>query len=273
VSAPGNAQWGLAEWGSAEWAGPPAATVTASGTGALSLVGSGTAHVQIHATGIGALSLVGSGTGHLAVPGVGVGTLTLTGTGTADYRAFGVGLLVLAGLGTPSNVSPLPNFQVLIDVSGHTPLTVPSVWTDFANYARKISTRRGRQHVLDHYQPGTLTVTFNGRDRVLDAENSAGPYFGLLDINRPMQVNVQYHGAWVPIFTGYIDSITPQWPNNVNEDIVYTASDALRLLNTDTFTELSYTWRVLRDGAQDLYAFGEFDIGTTAPHDAGPGGF
>ena len=239
MSAPGNAQWGLAEWGSAEWAGPPAATVTASGTGALSLVGSGTAHVQIHATGIGALSLVGSGT----------------------------------GLGTPSNVSPLPNFQVLIDVSGHTPLTVPSVWTDFANYARKISTRRGRQHVLDHYQPGTLTVTFNGRDRVLDAENSAGLYFGLLDINRPMQVNVQYHGAWVPIFTGYIDSITPQWPNNVNEDIVYTASDALRLLNTDTFTELSYTWRVLQDGAQDLYAFGEFDIGTTAPHDAGPGGF
>lgn len=190
--------------------------------------------------------------------------------------ASGAGSLSLPGSATPTLVyraSPLPNFQVLIDVSGHSPLTVPSVWTDFTSYCRKCSTRRGRQHVLDHYQPGTLTITFNGRDRVLDAENSAGPYFGLLDINRPIQVNVQYQGAWVPLFTGFIDSITPQWPNNVNEDIVYTASDGLRLLNTDTFTELSYAWAVLRDGARDLYAFGEFDIGSTAAQDSGPGAF
>ena len=243
--------------------------ISASGTGALSL--SGKARVDCYPHGLGPLSLAGRGAAHLVIHATGTCALSLTGSGAPDYWPSGVGSLVLAGAGTPTQGSPLPYFQVLIDVSGHTPLTVPSVWTNFTAYCQKISTRRGRQHVLDHYQPGTLTVTFNGRDRVLDAENSAGPYFGLLDINRPMQVNVMFLGAWVPIFTGYINSITPQWPNNVNEDIVYTASDALRLLNTDTFTELSYAWRVLQDGAQDLYPFGEFDIGATVPHDMGPG--
>lgn len=68
------------------------------------------------------------------------------------------------------------------------PLDSPQVWTDITSLVRSAKTRRGRQHVLNAVEPGTLDMVCDGRGRELDPTNTSGPYAPNVDINKQVQL-------------------------------------------------------------------------------------
>jgi hypothetical protein len=129
----------------------------------------------------------------------------------------------------PAGSTPFPPIKVQIGFASN-PLDVPQVFTDITNLVRRIKIDRGRQHVLNKFEPGRLTLTVNGRGRELDPFNTASPYYTNLKINKQIQVLVYWAAAWHPLYTGFIDAYTPLWLDNLNTDLEITATDGLRIL-------------------------------------------
>ena len=123
-------------------------------------------------------------------------------------------------------------------------------WVDVTKYVRTVKPRRGRQHVLNKFEPGSCTILFNGRDGALDPTNTASPYYPNVDINR--RIRVLAGGSAKPIFTGFTASWLPKWPDKLSSDIEMVATDGLRLLATDTITSI-YRATVVADGATHLW--------------------
>src|SRR5438270_13674360 len=56
------------------------------------------------------------------------------------------------------------------------PLDDPAVWTDVSLYVQSIQTNRGRQHELNRFEAGTVTVTLKNLDGRLSPFNGRSPY-------------------------------------------------------------------------------------------------
>jgi hypothetical protein len=123
-------------------------------------------------------------------------------------------------------------------------------WVDVSANVRKIQIRRGRQHVLNKFEPGSCTILFNARDGSLDPTNPSSPYYPNVDINR--RIRIRAGASLTPIFTGFTDAWTPKWPNNVSADVEMTATDGLRLLAKGTFASSQYATQVLADSPQNF---------------------
>lgn len=106
-----------------------------------------------------------------------------------------------------------------------------AVIVDVSNVVDSVSTKRGRSATADEFQTGTLTLRIVDQNGDFNPQNSAGPYFGLLDPMRKVSISATWQGVVYPIFAGFITSYTTTTPKNAN-DVVYTtiqAVDALRL--------------------------------------------
>jgi hypothetical protein len=87
-------------------------------------------------------------------------------------------------------------------------------WVDVTQYVRSGSTRIGRRDELDTFQPGSITLEVDNRDRRFDPLNTAGPYYGYLLPGPAVKVRVRatWSAITYDIFNGYIDGwgISPQ---------------------------------------------------------------
>ena len=133
-------------------------------------------------------------------------------TGASFATAFAIGTAVLGE-------------DVLSDA-----LTPPLI-VDVSSQVNKVDTTRGRDAQSDQFQTGQLTLRIVDQNGDFNPQNTASPYYGLLDPMRKVKITATYNTITYPIFVGYITGYSTTTPKDVG-DVVYTtitAVDAFRL--------------------------------------------
>jgi len=105
------------------------------------------------------------------------------------------------------------------------------VTADVSDQVSAISIKRGRSAESDQFQTGTLTLKIVDVNGDFNSQNVTGPYYGLLNPMRKVQITATYNSVTYPIFSGFITSYnttTPQFTGDVSFTTI-TAVDAFRL--------------------------------------------
>jgi hypothetical protein len=134
------------------------------------------------------------------------------------------------------NFSTGPSFaQAMILGTGLLDVNVLSdntaVIVDVSNQVDSIQTSRGRNAQADQFQTGQLTLRIVDQNGDFNPQNVSGPYYGLLNPMRKVQITATYSGVTYPIFSGFITGYQTTTPKDIGE-VVYTtitAVDAFRL--------------------------------------------
>jgi hypothetical protein len=114
-----------------------------------------------------------------------------------------------------------------------------AVIVDVSNQVDGITTRRGRNAEADQFQTGTCTLRIVDQNGDFNPMNTAGPYYGLLDPMRKLEISATHLGVTYPIFSGFITGYDTLTPQEAGVDVVYTtitAVDAFRLLQNAQIT-------------------------------------
>jgi hypothetical protein len=115
---------------------------------------------------------------------------------------------------------------------------------DVSNQVDGITTRRGRNAEADQFQTGTCSLRIVDQNGDFNPMNTAGPYYGLLDPMRKLQITATHLGITYPIFSGFITGYDTLTPQEAGVDVVYTtitAVDAFRLLQNAQITTVAGT--------------------------------
>jgi len=106
-----------------------------------------------------------------------------------------------------------------------------AVIVDVSNQIDSIQTSRGRNAQADQFQTGQLSLRIVDQNGDFNPQNVSGPYFGLLNPMRKVQITATWNTVTYPIFSGFITGYSTTTPKFTG-DIVYTtitAVDAFRL--------------------------------------------
>lgn len=133
------------------------------------------------------------------------------------------------------NFSTGPSFaQAMIIGSGILGTNVISdsaVIVDVSNQVDSVNTSRGRNAQADQFQTGQLSLRIVDQNGDFNPQNTASPYYGLLNPMRKVQITATYSEVTYPIFSGFITGYSTTTPKFTG-DVVYTtitAVDAFRL--------------------------------------------
>jgi len=156
--------------------------------------------------------------------------------------------MTLPTLNAVINFSTGPSFaQAMILDTGQLDTNIladaASVIVDISALVDRVETNRGRNAQADLFQTGTLTLRIVDQSGAFNPQNSAGPYYGLLEPMRKVQITATYSATTYPIFSGFITSYTTSTPKDVG-DVVYTtitAVDAFRLFQNAQIATVSAT--------------------------------
>lgn len=108
---------------------------------------------------------------------------------------------------------------------------VPALIVDVSSQVDQVNTKRGRNAEADQFQTGELSLRIVDQNGDFNPQNTASPYYGLLNPMRKVQITATWNTVEYPIFVGYITGYTTTTPKFVG-DVVYTtitAVDAFRL--------------------------------------------
>ena len=106
-----------------------------------------------------------------------------------------------------------------------------AVIVDVSNQVDSIDTSRGRNAQADQFQTGQLTLRIVDQNGDFNPQNVSGPYYGLLNPMRKVQITATWNSVTYPIFSGFITGYSTTTPKFTG-DVVYTtikAVDAFRL--------------------------------------------
>lgn len=107
------------------------------------------------------------------------------------------------------------------------------VWEELGDRCLMVSTRRGRQRLLEQYRAGTLAASFDNTDGDLDPANTTGPYaedgLSLIQPMRAIRVVFNWAGEDWPAIYGYADrwTVQPGYPEGGTVGV--TATDAFKI--------------------------------------------
>jgi hypothetical protein len=110
---------------------------------------------------------------------------------------------------------------------------------DVSSQVDGITTRRGRNAEADQFQTGMCSLRIVDQNGDFNPMNTAGPYYGLLDPMRKLEISATHLGITYPIFSGFITGYDTLTPQEAGVDVVYTtitAVDAFRLLQNAQIT-------------------------------------
>ena len=119
-----------------------------------------------------------------------------------------------------------------------------SVIVDVSDQVDGVTTRRGRNAEADQFQTGTCTLRIVDEAGDFNPMNPSGPYYGLLDPMRKLQITATYNGVTYPIFSGFITGYQTITPQESNDNLTYTtitAVDAFRLAQNAQISTVSGT--------------------------------
>ena len=114
-----------------------------------------------------------------------------------------------------------------------------SVIVDVSSQVDGITTRRGRNAEADQFQTGMCSLRIVDQNGDFNPMNTAGPYYGLLDPMRKLEISATHLGITYPVFSGFITGYDTLTPQEAGVDVVYTtitAVDAFRLLQNAQIT-------------------------------------
>jgi len=106
-----------------------------------------------------------------------------------------------------------------------------TVTADVSDQVNAISIKRGRSAESDQFQTGTLSLRIVDVNGDFNPMNASGPWYGLLNPMRKVQITATYNSITYPIFSGFItgyNTTTPQYTGDVSFTTI-TAVDAFRL--------------------------------------------
>jgi hypothetical protein len=115
---------------------------------------------------------------------------------------------------------------------------------DVSDRIDALTTRRGRNAEADQFQTGTCSLRIVDQNGDFNSMNTSGPFYGLLDPMRKLQITATHNGVTYPIFSGFItgyQTITPQESNDNVSYCVISAVDAFRLAQNAQITTVTGT--------------------------------
>ena len=95
---------------------------------------------------------------------------------------------------------------------GNNALDSSLTWTDISQYVRGIAIDRGRSVVTERVRAGTGTLLLDNRDRRFDPLYGSSPYDPNVKPLKPVRVRAVHNSVTYPVFQGYVESLTQQWP-------------------------------------------------------------
>jgi len=101
--------------------------------------------------------------------------------------------------------------------------TTPTWSTDITPYVRTWNTNRGSQHELQRVEAGTATIVLDNRDGRFTPNSSTSPYSPNLLPMRRMRIMAVFNGVPYPIFSGFVESWEPSFPEVGRDQIVTVA--------------------------------------------------
>lgn len=171
----------------------------------------------------------------------------LTGTGANFVTGTGSGFVTQRGD---------DRIPTCVEIGWGWDVTLPGrgagQWSDVTQYARALTTQRGRSQELQRFESGTLTVTLDNRDGRFNPWNTAGAYgAGNVRIGCPIRVRISAEksdptgsspavaqfdktdGGFYYVWWGFVTSIEPDWSDGGVGDSWCTvqAADLFALLN------------------------------------------
>ena len=142
-----------------------------------------------------------------------------------------------AGFGNVLILGDLTDGILGTNVLGQTVATV----VDVSSTVQRISIRRGRDRMFEHYTPGQATIQFQDFTGDWNPDNTSSPYYGQILPMRQVKITTNYSGTGYSLFTGFIQSWDWEWADQSADYALVTiqAVDAFRLLGLANITTLS----------------------------------
>jgi hypothetical protein len=114
------------------------------------------------------------------------------------------------------------------------------VIVDVSAQTTNISTRRGRNLLQDNYESGQATIRVVDPAGLFNPQNTASPYFGLLQPLRKIQASAIYGGVTYGLFGGYITEYRYTYPTGQEVGYVtFICYDAFRLMYNSNVTTVT----------------------------------
>lgn len=107
-------------------------------------------------------------------------------------------------------------------------------WTDVSDYFRAFSITRGRTHVMDTVQAGTLQVVLDNSDRRFDPTNTSSPYDPNVLPAKPIRIQATHNLTTYNLFRGTIDGWPLLWPQGKDAIVQLEATDDFKMIALDT---------------------------------------
>jgi hypothetical protein len=112
-----------------------------------------------------------------------------------------------------------------------------SIFYDVTEYIYNISTTRGKNRVLDRYQAGNISITFNNNNRYFDPAYESSPFFGQIVPRRDIRISA--NGKL--IFYGTVDDWNLDYQINGLNTATVSAYDGFAFLAGQTLTAGTYS--------------------------------
>jgi hypothetical protein len=117
--------------------------------------------------------------------------------------------------------------------------TIPVI-VDVSTSTLNISTRRGRNLLQDNYESGSATIRVVDPNGDFNPQNTASPYYGLLQPLRKIQASAIYSGTTYGLFGGYITEYRYTYPTGQETGYVtFICYDAFRLMYNSNVTTVT----------------------------------
>ena len=114
------------------------------------------------------------------------------------------------------------------------------VIVDVSSQTLNISTRRGRNLLQDNYESGQATIRIVDPNGDFNPQNTASPYFGLLQPLRKIQASAIYGGVTYGLFGGYITEFRYTYPTGQETGYcTFICYDAFRLMYNSNVTTVT----------------------------------
>lgn len=104
-----------------------------------------------------------------------------------------------------------------------------STHVDITSYVVAVSTRRGRNRLLNAYEAGQATITLRDDNGYFNPANTSSPYYPLVPMNK---IRVALFNSTTGIFTGYVSSFKVEFARGVDDynKVIITCHDLMRVL-------------------------------------------
>ena len=127
-------------------------------------------------------------------------------------------------------LASLPTLAVSIAFNPTNLQSLTQTWTDVTTYVRDFTTSSGRQHFLDRIESSTIRLTLDNRTGYFlnGTTNGTG---SVIRTRLPIKVTATTGGTTYPVFWGLTESAEERTADQLNQDIVLSASDNTKYLS------------------------------------------